>query len=118
MRRTRDDVGLICRYGVDTCAPAYIVIGDGGNVEGLYRNFVDDTDPSTNKTYCEKMTNPNALSKDGQGPYIQRRIQPPDCNTVTFQLPYVYSDVASTTGRVQPATMGLVPSATNNSVYW
>lgn len=30
-----------CSYERDNCAPMYITIGDGGNIEGPYRNFVD-----------------------------------------------------------------------------
>ena len=37
------------RYNVDTCGPMYVVIGDGGNIEGPYRNFVDEVDPSTTR---------------------------------------------------------------------
>ena len=28
------------RYQLDTCGPMYLTVGDGGNVEGPYRNFV------------------------------------------------------------------------------
>ncbi len=28
-------------YQRDDCAPMYITIGDGGNIEGPYRNYVD-----------------------------------------------------------------------------
>ena len=37
-------------YKLDTCGPMYITIGDGGNVEGPYRNYVDEINPATNAT--------------------------------------------------------------------
>lgn len=38
------------RYKLDTCGPIFVTIGDGGNIEGPYRNFVDQINPNTNKT--------------------------------------------------------------------
>ena len=41
-------------YQKDSCGPVYLTMGDGGNVEGPYRNFVDDLVPgTTNLTYCQ-----------------------------------------------------------------
>ena len=37
-------------YKLDTCGPMYITIGDGGNIEGPYRNYVDEINPATNAT--------------------------------------------------------------------
>ena len=45
----------VYNYAKTQCAPVYLTIGDGGNVEGPYRSFIDDIDPANpaNKTYCE-----------------------------------------------------------------
>ena len=43
----RNDLVPRARYNVDTCGPIHVVIGDGGNIEGPYRNFVDEVDPVT-----------------------------------------------------------------------
>ena len=52
----------IYNYTINTCGPIHITIGDGGNVEGPYRNFVDEVNINTNATYCD------ALSYGGQKP--------------------------------------------------
>ena len=31
----------VFNYTVDQCGPVHITMGDGGNVEGLYKTFVD-----------------------------------------------------------------------------
>ncbi|KAG2423817.1 hypothetical protein HXX76_014977 [Chlamydomonas incerta] len=80
------------KYQPDTCGPIYITIGDGGNVEGPYRNFVDEINPNTNKTYCEALNyggvSPVAMAASnpsGWGPGYQRAAHAPGCPTVTFQ---------------------------------
>ncbi|KAG2441245.1 hypothetical protein HYH02_010088 [Chlamydomonas schloesseri] len=80
------------KYQPDTCGPIYITIGDGGNVEGPYRNFVDEINPKTNKTYCEALNyggvNPVSMAASnpsGWGPGYQRQAHAPNCPTVTFQ---------------------------------
>ena len=42
----------VYKYQPDTCGPMYVVIGDGGNVEGLNRDYVDNINNSTNLTLC------------------------------------------------------------------
>ncbi|KAL6758152.1 Metallo-dependent phosphatase-like protein [Haematococcus lacustris] len=78
-------------YKRDNCAPMHVVIGDGGNTEGPYRNFVDEVSPLTNKTYCEMLkdgagkppdTAPGASS---WGPDYQRAAHPPGCPTTSWQ---------------------------------
>ena len=29
-------------YQMNTCGPVYLLLGDGGNVEGPYRQFIDE----------------------------------------------------------------------------
>ena len=44
------------KYKRDSCGPAYITIGDGGNAEGPTRSNVDDPVPTTSSgfaTYCD-----------------------------------------------------------------
>lgn len=113
---TTDDfpqVRHICqfiRYKLDTCAPAYLTVGDGGNVEGLYRNFVDEVNPNTGKTYCEA-ADPNSMAKDGYGPWYQRQVQPSGCTTISFQDRDVYSDAS-------PTPEGLVVNDNDPSKFW
>ncbi|KAG2485785.1 hypothetical protein HYH03_015496 [Edaphochlamys debaryana] len=80
------------KYKLDNCGPIYITIGDGGNVEGPYRNFVDDVNPATNKTYCEALNygGLNAVqmlanNTSGWGPSYQLQAHPPNCTTLSFQ---------------------------------
>ncbi|PNH09476.1 Purple acid phosphatase 15 [Tetrabaena socialis] len=80
------------KYKPDSCGPMYIVIGDGGNVEGPYRNFVDEINPATNKTYCESLAyngvGPVAMAASnpsGWGPGYQRAAHAPNCPTLSFQ---------------------------------
>ncbi|KXZ43141.1 hypothetical protein GPECTOR_100g13 [Gonium pectorale] len=80
------------KYQPDTCGPIYVTIGDGGNVEGPYRNYVDESVPATNKTYCEFLSyggvGPLAMAASAPsswGPIYQRMVQPPGCPTLSFQ---------------------------------
>ncbi|KXZ54062.1 hypothetical protein GPECTOR_5g17 [Gonium pectorale] len=82
------------KYRPDTCGPIYVTIGDGGNVEGPYRNYVDEINPATNKTYCEALNyggvGPVAMAASAPsawGPGYQRMAHPPGCPTLTFQPP-------------------------------
>ena len=69
----------------------YLTVGDGGNIEGPYRNFVDEINPSTNLTYCEglksggKTPNQAFTANTPWPPYIQTMVQTSSCPTVTFQ---------------------------------
>eukprot|EP00878_Enallax_costatus_P047102 GHUV01057496.1.p1 GENE.GHUV01057496.1~~GHUV01057496.1.p1 ORF type:complete len:373 (+),score=76.41 GHUV01057496.1:799-1917(+) len=45
----------INNYKVDECGPVHITIGDGGNVEGTYKDFIDTVNPRP--AYCD---NPNS----------------------------------------------------------
>ncbi len=43
-------------YQPDMCGPMYVTIGDGGNLEGPYRSFIDEQDKrydDQNVTFCE-----------------------------------------------------------------
>ena len=70
------------KYELDNCGPVWLTIGDGGNVEGPYRNFVDEINPATNKTYCEGMkshgNHPNEAVAKGTSwpPFIQEMVRP------------------------------------------
>lgn len=65
-------------YTLDACGPVYITIGDGGNVEGPYRNFVDEKVPNspTNATYCDA-----SFARKPSAPTMA----PAGCAPVTFQ---------------------------------
>ena len=73
----------VYKYQRDACGPVYLSLGDGGNVEGPYRSFVDDVDllssgyswtngswvqapGSTNITYCASQQS-QTLSKNLAG---------------------------------------------------
>ncbi|KAJ9534344.1 hypothetical protein QJQ45_016038 [Haematococcus lacustris] len=82
----------VYNYERDTCAPIYVTVGDGGNVEGPYRNYVDEINPDTNKTYCELLTTggrtPNQLqasNPSGWGPGYQRTAHAPGCPTLSWE---------------------------------
>ena len=80
----------------------YVVIGDAGNIEGPYRTYVDQIDPTTNATYCEALSydwpnqfkgpglGPNAMEAAGGmwGPPYQTASEPPNCTTLTWQPAY------------------------------
>ncbi|GAX77671.1 hypothetical protein CEUSTIGMA_g5114.t1 [Chlamydomonas eustigma] len=81
------------QYSRNECGPVHVVIGDGGNIEGPYRNFVDQIniyDP-LNRTYCEllkyKGHGPNEHAAEGKkwGPPYQTQCQPPSCPTLSWQ---------------------------------
>eukprot|EP00955_Chlamydomonas_euryale_P069431 360458-Chlamydomonas_euryale.AAC.9 len=104
----------IFNYTIDQCGPMYFTLGDGGNVEGPYRNFVDQVDPASNKTYCEgleyKGNGPNEIysnGNDGWGPSYQLQAIPPGCPTTSWQ------PAGSVNGQA-----GLVPFENNVSLYF
>ncbi|KAL6764742.1 Metallo-dependent phosphatase-like protein [Haematococcus lacustris] len=77
-------------YKKDSCGPMYVVIGDGGNVEGPVRNFVDQRNPTTNLTYCEMLRtadglDPNSVDPAAWGPDYQRMAHLPGCPTTSWQ---------------------------------
>lgn len=53
---------------VDECGPVYLTVGDGGNVEGLYQDYVDNTRNGTAAVYCQ---DPAAYSTTIFPPYYQ-----------------------------------------------
>jgi hypothetical protein len=81
------------KYQEDTCGPAYFTLGDGGNLEGPYRDFVDQVDPldPLNRTYCELLNygglGPNQMEAANKqwGPSYQIEWQDPICPTITWQ---------------------------------
>ncbi|GIM13200.1 hypothetical protein Vretimale_16381 [Volvox reticuliferus] len=79
----------VYKYRRDDCAPIYVTVGDGGNIEGLYRNFVDDISSTTKKTYCEGFTasgkSPATLYYTNPGGWDSAGPRPANCSTVTFQ---------------------------------
>ncbi len=49
----------VYRYQWDTCGPMYLTVGDGGNVGGMDRAFIDQMHKvvdGRNLTYCEAST--------------------------------------------------------------
>jgi len=88
----------VYRYSRDACAPMYVTVGDGGNIEGPVRHFVDDVDPATGRTYCEGLTSDtNKLSpiqiEDSEDPHVraswgpvsQTQVHEPGCPSTSFQ---------------------------------
>ena len=96
------------QYKEDQCGPVYITIGDGGNVEGPYRNGMDEIVPGsistanpTGVTYCQAaalfankisvngvsvgLGNPNYPNNGTWTPSYQLAAQPASCNTITWQ---------------------------------
>lgn len=49
------DDSAVCTSQVDECGPVHITIGDGGNIEGLYKDYIDELQPQPG--FC---TNPQA----------------------------------------------------------
>ena len=95
----------VYQYQRNTCGPVYVTIGDGGNIEGPYRNYVDDVVPGApnGMTYCEA-----AWSTTMNGPPgYQSQVHPPGCPTVSYQAP---SGVAG--------GPGALPDPTNSSVFY
>jgi hypothetical protein len=75
-------------YQKDSCGPVYLVVGDGGNVEGPYRNFVDDIVPgTTNLTYCQAAWGTTIASNPyySPSPVYQTWAHPPGCVITSFQ---------------------------------
>ena len=99
----------VYNYMRDVCGPTYITVGDGGNIEGPYRDFVDDTYPagSTAGNICtQAWGSKNFAAAAGYEtcPYYQLTAQPPTCPVVSFQP-------------AQPGTTaGSVPGP--NGGYW
>ena len=75
-------------YQKDSCGPVYLTMGDGGNVEGPYRNFVDDLVPgTTNVTYCLAAWGA-AISANpyySPSPSYQTQAHPPGCVITSYQ---------------------------------
>jgi hypothetical protein len=73
------------QYASNACGPAYITIGDGGNIEGPYRNFVDELVPGTSTTFCANSFSTTNASYYPGVPSYQRAGQSSSCPTATFQ---------------------------------
>jgi len=78
------------QYASNACGPAYITIGDGGNVEGPYRNFVDELVPGTTTTFCANAWAASLSAAPTNSPICpsyQRSAQPPNsaCPTASYQ---------------------------------
>ena len=78
-------------YAKDQCGPVYITIGDGGNVEGPYRNYVDDIVPGSTPptTYCAAaFTNSIAANPYfAPSPGYQTQVHPAGCAITSYQPP-------------------------------
>jgi hypothetical protein len=70
-----------------------VAVGDGGNVEGVYRNYVDEVDPSTNISFCERSYAQRFSNTTGEVPDFlagyQRAPQPRGCRTVSLERSYI-----------------------------
>ena len=81
----------IYNYNRDPCGTMHVTIGDGGNIEGPYRNFIDDIFPYTNTTYCEVLRGASSgplsssTSHDG-GLYVIPNTPPNDPKAVAANL--------------------------------
>ena len=51
------------QYKINQCGPVYLSVGDGGNIEGPYRNYVDDIDPATKGPWCVSSSTDNKLKR-------------------------------------------------------
>ena len=72
-------------YALHPFGPVYITVGDGGNIEGPYRSFVDDV-YSPGVTFCQqKWAASNFTAGFVTCPYYQLTQQPPSCNAQSFQ---------------------------------
>ena len=93
----------------NACGPIYFTLGDGGNVEAPYRNFIDDIDPAataknngTTVTWCESTQGGGAHGIAGNakygsifsssynpsskwGPGYQKPVNPLSCSSFTYQ---------------------------------
>ena len=74
-------------YQKDNCGPVYITIGDGGNVEGPYRSFVDDIVPGTNLTFCQAgfQSGINSNPFYAPSPGYQTQVHPANCPVTSYQ---------------------------------
>ena len=66
----------------------YLTLGDGGNVEGPYRNYVDDVIPGSSGllTYCAAWQNSiTANPYYAPSPSYQTQVHPPGCPVATYQ---------------------------------
>ena len=74
-------------YAKDSCGPVYLTMGDGGNVEGPYRNFVDDLVPGSNVTYCQAAWTAAITSNPyyAPSPSYQTQVHPPGCVITSYQ---------------------------------
>ena len=95
----------VYQYQLNTCGPVYVTIGDGGNIEGPYRNYVDDLVPGApnGMTYCEAAW---GATMNGP-PSYQSQVHPPGCPTISYQAP---SGVAG--------GPGALPDPNNSSVFY
>ncbi|EFJ42112.1 hypothetical protein VOLCADRAFT_77270 [Volvox carteri f. nagariensis] len=79
----------VYKYQKNTCGPIYVTVGDGGNLEGLYRDFVDDISSSAGKPRCELFTasglSPAALYYQNPGGWSSSGPRPSNCPTMSFQ---------------------------------
>ena len=81
----------VYQYQRNDCGPVYVTIGDGGNIEGPYRDFVDDLVPGSNVTYCEAAwgaalrATPGSNAANGLPPSYQSQVHPVGCPTVSYQ---------------------------------
>ena len=72
-------------YALHPFGPVYLTMGDGGNIEGPYRSFVDDV-YSPGVTFCQQAwATKNFASGFITCPTYQLTQQPPSCNAQSFQ---------------------------------
>ena len=73
------------KYALNPLGPVYLTLGDGGNIEGPYRSFVDD-EYSPGVTFCQQAwASKNFATGFITTPTYQLSQQPPTCNAQTFQ---------------------------------
>lgn len=71
------------KYSKNNCGPVYIMVGSGGNVEGLFGRYVDDIDPGSHTSVCELQSG-QPSQRPGLPAWTWTYV-PYGCPTITWQ---------------------------------
>ena len=99
----------VANYNRNPCGPVYVVVGDGGNIEGPYRNFADDFVPGTSTSFCTQAWAANFASNPAYitSPTYQLTAQPNTCGAQSWQ-----SANGATNG------LGFIANPLGGAQYW